>query len=563
MNGIRRATRRAILIACSVVLVASGSTAYFWKSWARPAVAEPLFPELGSYHRAITTHSETAQKYFDQGLAFFYGFNADAAAASFEAAAASDPDCAMAYWGIAMSQGAPVDDPQAAAPRALAAYQATREALRLAGDASPVEQALIKAAAQRFDVSLEIDPAARDQSYASAMRRAWQAFPDDPDVGALTAKAISAAGSLDVCAVPGRALPPSPEVVRSLETVLARHPDHPYALHLLIHALEGTEQFERAKAAADYLRNYAPGLSHLVHMPSHIDIRRGDWDAAMTASQRAIASEKNFEKLAGDPGFFRVMALHNYHMLIYVAAMQGNSALATQAAKEVLTKIPADYRDREVERVDFYYALPYQLHIRFGRWKAMLAEPAPPNDLPIATAMWQLGKAMAYVATGDLGEAKFEQATLVSTVMTFYPDARSRKISGPLLFKVAGASLGGAGLSREGKVNEAIEQLRQAVHDEDELPYMEPPDLLVPARHVLGALLLTASRDKEAETVYREDLARHPHNGWSLFGLWQSLQKQKRSADAAKVEAEFNEAWKHADIKLTASYLGLPAKRVQ
>ena len=335
MNGIGRATRRAIVIACSVALVACGSAAYFWQSWSRQAVAEPFFPGLGSYHRAVNTRSEVAQKYFDQGLAFLYSFDQDAALASFQAAAASDPDCAMAYWGIAMAAGAKVDDPEAIAPRTMEAYKASREAMRLARDALPVEQALIKAAAQRFDIVQGADSAARDQSYASAMRRAWQAFPDDPDVGSLTAKAIAAANALDVS--PRRAgAPPSPEVVRTLEMVLARHPDHPYALHLYIHAVEGTDKFEQAKAAADRLRDYAPGLSHLTHMPSHIDIRRGDWNAAMTASQRAIAAEKNFEKLAGDPGFYRVMVLHNYHMLIYVAAMQGRSALATQTAKEVL-----------------------------------------------------------------------------------------------------------------------------------------------------------------------------------------------------------------------------------
>lgn len=561
MNGIRRATRRAIVIACCVAVIACGSTAYYVRSWSRRAVTEPFFPGIGRYHRAVTTRSETAQKYFDQGLAFLYAFNQDAAAASFEAAAASDPDCAMAHWGIAMAQGSKVDDSKAAAPRALEAYKASREALRLAGDASPVEQALIKAAAQRFDITILTDSADRHQSYASAMRRAWRDFPDDPDVGALTAKAISAAGSLDICAAPGQALPPSPDVVRTLETVLARHPDHPYALHLLIHALEGTDQFEQAKAAADRLRDYAPGDAHLTHMPSHIDIRRGDWEAAMTASQRAIAAEKDFEQLAGDPGFYRVMVLHNYHMLIYVAVMQGRSDLATQAAKEVLTKIPRDYRDRDVERVDFYYALPYQLHMRFGRWTEMLAEPAPPNDLPIATAMWHLGKAMAYLATGEMGEAKFEQATLVSTVTTFFSDARSRKINGRVLFQVAAAPLSGLGLLYEGKANEAIEQLRQAVKDEDRLPYMEPPDLILHARHVLGAVLLNTGRDKEAEAVYREDLVRHPHNGWSLFGLWQSLQKQKRTVEAAKAEAEFHDAWKHADIKPTASCFGLPAKK--
>jgi tetratricopeptide (TPR) repeat protein len=557
MSGIKRASRPATVIACALALVACGSAVYFWQSWAHPAVAEPLFPAVGAYHRAVTTHSEAAQKYFDQGLIFFYGFDADRAAASFDAAATCDSECAMAYWGLAMAKGATVDDPQAAVPRAVEAYQASREALRLSRDASPVEQALIKAAAQRFDVSHRDNPEDRNRSYASAMRRVRQAFPDDPDVGALTAKAVSAAGTIDVCAAPGQALPASEEVVQMLQAVLAQHPDHPYALHLLIHALEGTDKFEQAKGAADRLRDYAPSLSHLTHMPSHIDIRRGAWDAALAASERAIAADNEAAKLVGDPGFYRGMVLHNDHMLIYIAAMQGRSALATATAKDLLTQIPRDYRDRDVERVDVYYALPYQLHIRFGRWKEMLAEPAPPNDLPIATAMWQLGKCMALVAKGDLGEAKFQQANLVQTVMSFFPEARSRKIDGRLLFKVAGNSLAGEGLLAEGKTDLAIEQLREAVREEDALKYMEPPELLLPARHVLGAVLLKAGRPAEAEAVYREDLARSPHNGWSLFGLWQSLLAQKRTADAATVEAEFKEAWKHADVTLTSSCLGL------
>ncbi len=413
---------------------------------------------------AVTTRSEIAQKYFDQGLAFLYSFDQDAALTSFEAAAVCDPDCAMAYWGIAMSEGAKVDDPEAAAPRTMEAYKASREALKLAGDSSPVEQSLIKAIAQRFDILQETDPAAREQSYASAMRRAWQAFPDDPDVGALTAKAISAARSLDVCAAPGQALPPSPEVVRSLETVLARHPDHPFALHLLIHALEGTDQFEQAKPAADRLRDYAPGLSHLTHMPSHIDIRRGDWDAAMAASQRAIASEKDFEKLAGNPGFYRVMVLHNYHMLIYIAAMQGRSELATQAAKEVLTQIPTEYRERDVERVDFYYAAPLSTSHPFrtlerdvGRTCARLTICRSRRPCGSWERRWPTSP------YGESGEAKFQQATLVSTVMSFFSvPLRSRKINGRVLFKVAAASLGGQGLYGEGKVDEAIAQLREA-----------------------------------------------------------------------------------------------------
>ena len=399
-----------------------------------------------------------------------------------------------------------------------------------------------------------------DESYASAMRRAWQAFPDDPDVGALTAKAISSARAFDVCTAPGQPLPPSEEVVHTLEKVLAQHPNHPYALHLLIHVLEGTDQFEQARGAADRLRDFAPGLSHLTHMPTHIDIARGDWQAALIASEKAVAADKAYQKIVANPGFYRGLVLHNNHMLAYVAAMQGRGQKSTQAVQELLANIPHDYLERDVERVDFYYALPYQLHMRFGRWKAMLAEPAPQSDLPIATAMWHLARATAYAANRDVGEAKFEQVAFLSVVQSFLPDARFRKTDGPVVFKIAAAALAGEILYREGKVDEAIGQLREAVRDEDSLLYIEPPDWVQPTRHVLGATLIDAGRYAEAEAVYREDLVRHPENGWSLFGLSQSLRKQRKSAESTVVAARFKEAWKNADIKLTASYLGLPSK---
>jgi tetratricopeptide (TPR) repeat protein len=560
MKRLRKATVRAILVACFVSLAVCGSAPYFFHRWSQGATAEPFFAGLGPYSRKVTTHSEAAQKYFDQGLAFLYGFNYDAAGASFQAAAASDPNCAMAYWGIAMANGGGVDDSEAIIRRAVESWKASRNALEHAQNASPVEQALIKAVSKRFDMPPPLDRKPLDESYASYMRRAWQAFPDDPDIGALTAKAISRARTLDVCVAPGQPLPPSEEVVHALEKVLAQHPNHPYALHLFVHALEGSDQFERAKGAADRLRDMAPGLSHITHMPTHIDIRRGDWHAALVASEKAVAADKAYQKIVADPGFYRGLILHNNHMLAYVAAMQGQSRKATQTVQELLTNIPHDYLERDVERVDFYYALPYQLHIRFGRWKAMLAEPAPQPDLPIATAMWHLARSTAYAANHELGEAKFEQTAFISIVQSFLPDARFRKNNGQFMFRIAAAALAGEILYREGKVDEALGQLREAVRGEDSLLYMEPPDWVQPMRHILGATLMDAGRYAEAEAVYREDLVRHPENGWSLFGLSQSLRKQKKSAEADDVAARFQHVWQHADIKLTASCLCLPAK---
>jgi tetratricopeptide (TPR) repeat protein len=558
MRRLRRGTARAILFACLVSLVVCGSAPYFLYRLREAAHSEPFIPGLGPYSRKITTRSQQAQRYFDQGLAFFYGFNYDAAAASFEAAAASDPNCAMARWGIAMANGAGVDDAEANARRREEAWKASREALERAADATPVEQALINAVGKRFEKSSPFDQGAHEQPYAAAMRRAWQAYPADPDVGALTAKAISAARTLDVCMAPGQPLPPSEEVVGTLEKVLKDHPDHPYALHLLIHALEGSDQFLRAKSAADRLRDFAPGLSHLTHMPSHIDIRRGDWPAAFLACEKAVAADDAYAKLVQDPGFYRSMILHNDHMLAYVAAMQGRSAEATAAVRRLLANIPRDYLEKDVSRGDCYYALPYQLHLRFGRFREMLAEPAPQSDLPIANAMWRLGRSKAFAARGELEEAKFEQATFVSIVKSFYPGTSFRKNDARFMFQIAGAALAGEILYREKKTDEAVSQLREAVRGEDSLRYMEPPDWIEPNRHILGAVLMDAGRYGEAQTVYSDDLARHPENGWSLFGLSESLRKQKKEAEAAEVAVRFKVAWKDADIPLTASHFGLP-----
>lgn len=560
MKRLRTPLARAILIAGFVLLVVCGSAPYFLRHWSRGGTSEPLFAGLGSYSRKITTDSTAAQTYFDQGLAFLYGYNYDASIASFKAAASSDPDCGMAWWGVAMANGSDVDDEKEMARRASEAFKASKRALDCLRRASPVEQALIKAVGKRFDFSPLVDRKALDQSYASAMRRAWHAFPDDPDVGSLTAKAMARAGTLDVCAAPGQPLPASEEVVQCLRTVLSQHPDHLFALHLWIHVLEGTDRFEEAKGAADRLRDYAPGLSHITHMPTHIDIRRGDWQAALVASQKAVAADTAFQDTVGDPGYYRNLVLHNKHMLAYVAAMQGRSREATQAVRDLLEEIPPDYLSRDVEQVDFYYALPYQLHIRFGRWKEMLAEPAPLSELPIATAMWHLGKSTAYLATGEIAQAKFEQTSLLSVVQSFPPDASFRKNDGRAMFNIAAAALAGQILYREGKVDLALQQMRDAVRGEDSLQYMEPPEWIQPMRHVLGATLLDAGRFAEAEAVYRDDLARHPHNGWSLLGLSHSLQKQKRSPDSAEAAAQFQEAWQHADVKLTSSCFCLPGK---
>ncbi len=244
-------------------------------------------------------------------------------------------------------------------------------------------------------------------------------------------------------------------------------------------------------------------------------------------------------------------------MLAYAAAMQGESREAADAVHELLSSIPHEYVERDVNRVDFYFALPYQLHMRFGNWKAMLAEPPPQSDLPIAQAMYHLGRGVAFAARNELEDAKYERAVFLGIVQSFPQGATFRKNDARSMFKIAYLALDGQILYRQGKRDQALAELRQAVQSEDSLQYMEPPDWIESSRHLLGALLLDAGRDAEAESVYKEDLRRHPENGWSLYGLARCLRKQKNT-QAEAVAARSKAAWKYADVPLTSSTLRLP-----
>jgi tetratricopeptide (TPR) repeat protein len=561
MKRLLKAPVRAVFVACFLALVLCGSVPYFLHRWSHSEPAEPFFSGLGPYTRKVTTSSDMAQRYFDQGLAFLYGYNYDESIRSFEAAAASDSNCPMAYWGIAMANGGGVNDDQTNSARAVAAWKAAGRALQLTDKASAVEKSLIKAVNKRYAMPPPLDRRPLDESYAEAMRRVWKAFPDDADVGALTAKAVLRTRRSDVCQAPSRPLPALDEALHILDSVLAKSPNHPFALHVLIHAVEGSDHPERGEAAANRLRNFAPGLGHLTHMPSHIDIRCGRWQEAVIASEKAIAADKIYQQIVADPGYYRSFMIHDNHMLAYAASMQGQSGKAMQTIQEMLSSIPEDYIAHDVSGVDFFFGMPYELDLRFGRWDAMLAEPAPREYFPVSTALWHFGRGVAYAAQHQLAEAKFEQALFSSARQSVPAGSRFLENDAAQMFEIAAGVLDGEILYREGKVDEAIVKLREAVRGEDRLRYVEPPEWVQPVRHVLGATLMDAGRYAEAETVYREDLVRHPENGWSLFGLSQSLRKQKKNAEAAAVTARFNTIWQHADMKLTASCLCLPGKQ--
>lgn len=521
--------------------------------------AEPRFGGLGSHHRKVTTTSDAAQQYFDQGLAFLYGFNHDEAIRSFEAAAASDPQCAMAFWGIAAANGPHINNPAVDQAHAKAAWSALTKARALAGNGTNVEQGLIEALAKRYADPQPADRKPLDAAYATAMSEVWKAYPNDADVGALAAEAMMDLRPWDQWTLDGKAQPGTDEVIRILDEVLERSPGHPLALHLMIHAVEASPHPEKADLAADRLRDLEPALGHMVHMPSHIDVRRGRWQEAVTVNEKAIAADAAYRKTMPQQGFYRVYMAHNFHMLAYAAMMQGESKKATRAIEDMLAGIPEEFIKNSASMIDGFFAMPYELDMRFGRWDAMLARAKPRDCFPITTALWHYGRGVSFAAKDDVANAKSEQQAFAAAVKAVPKDASFAKNSAADILGIAEKTLAGEILYREGKTDEALAALREAARREDNLHYIEPPAWIQPVRHALGAALMDAHRYSDAEAVYRDDLARYPENGWSLFGLSRSLKMQGKDAEASAVTVRFEKIWQHADVKLSSSCFCLQA----
>lgn len=546
-----RAKLSLVLIAASLAVAVPAVPALPTESREAP----PLFEGLGTHTRKVTTNSADAQKFFDQGLNFLFAFNHDEAIREFKHAAALDLDCAMAHWGAAIANGPHINNPVVPPDRAKAAWAALKLAGEKAKGASEADQALIAALAFRYADPQPEDRGKLDEDYAKAMKGAWKKFPKDADIGALYAESLMDLRPWDLWTGDGKPQPETQEIIATLEAVLELNPNHPLALHLTIHALEASPNPEKADKPADRLRHLMPALGHMVHMPSHIDVRRGRWQTAIEANERAIVADKKYAKTVPEQGFYRLYMAHNHHMLAFAAMMQGESKRALDAVREMLADVPKEWVaiPENAAIADGYVAAPLEVMKRFGKWDEILKEPEPPEIFPIARTMWHHIRAVAYTAKGELVKAREEQKAFRQLAKAPPLGATFGNNAARDLFAVGEDMLEGEILAREGKTADAIKALRAAVANEDLLRYGEPPDWIVPVRHALGAVLLKDGQAAEAEKVYREDLRRWTDNGWSLFGLAASLEAQGKKAEAANVRAKFDEVWKRADVKLSSS----------
>jgi pimeloyl-ACP methyl ester carboxylesterase len=516
---------------------------------------DALAPELsglGTLHVPVSTSTPRAQRFFDQGIRLLYAFNHAESIRAFREAARLDPTLAMAYWGQALALGPNLNAPMTR-DNGRAAYAAIQAARAAAPRASARERALIEALAARYAPEGAGDRPALDRAYAAAMQKVASQFPDDADIQTLYADAVMNTMPWDYWQKDGTAKPETARILEALERTIARYPDHAGALHYHIHLVEASDNPDRAERSADRLGPLMPAAGHMVHMPAHIYIRVGRYADAADANVRAIAADEDYLAQCQAQGLYPVSYYpHNLHFLWAAATFEGRAAAAVDAARKVAEKVPHHHAGALAWTADFPVT-PMLAYTRFGRWRDVLTEPKPPAHEPYATGIWHYGRGLAFVARRQLDRAGVELAAVKAT-MAHEAFATTLKDL-PLLtnLQIASRILEGELRLREGDAAAAITVLREAVTIEDGLPYAEPPLWHHPPRQILGAMLLEAGKPAEAEAVYREDLKRFRENGWSLFGLRQSLRAQHRGHEAAEVQRRFERAWNRADITLTSS----------
>ena len=521
------------------------------------ALVAPLFGGLGNLKHSITTPSAKAQRYFNQGLTLCYAFNHVEAIRSFRGALVEDPNCAMACWGIAYASGPHVNRPMTAEDNTRA-WIALQQAIALKGQASPKEQAYIDALARRYQESFAEDRLALDKAYAAAMRDVARAYPDDLDAQTLLAEALMDTMPWDYWAKDRSPKPETEEALAALRVVIARDPNHPGANHLMIHAVEAGPTPELGLEPANRLLTYAPQAGHLVHMPSHIYVRVGEYEQAARANVLASRADESYIRHCRAQGFYPgVYYPHNVHFLWYARFFQGRRADAMAAAEKVAEYALDNYcgNTKAMEGPRLRH-LPWLTAARFGQWDEVLKVPRPSetNDFLVDRAMWHFVRGLAFAARHQATEAAAEHAAMQQLVQS----DQARSLDNPQfpatgMLAVADHWLAGRVAGAQGQPVLMVAELEKAVAAEDALPYMEPAFWPIPTRPALGAALLRTREPGKAEAVFREDLKRWPRNGWALFGLEQSLRAQDKVQAANAVRAEFETAWKQADgpISLT------------
>ena len=531
------------MLLCGILLCVGAAA----QDHASHAQAHPvtLVTGLGDLHHPVSTKNPQAQAFFDQGLRFIYAFNHDEAARSFQHATELDPKLAMAYWGVAEAVGPNYNDP-ADPDRYKRAHEAVLKAVDLSDQASPSDQAYIQALAKRFPADPKSDLKKAAEEYRDAMRQVVSEFPDDLDAATLFAEAGMNLHPWGLWHVDGTPEAGTDEIVATLESVMKRDPNHLGAIHYYIHAVEASPTPERALAGANKLAALAPGAGHIVHMPAHVYIRTGDYEAAVKTNEQAADVDRAYIRGTGVQGIYPMMYYsHNLHFIAMCSAMNGNYAESRKNADLLVQNVGPHVK--AMPPLEGFMTIPIAVEIRFHHWNELLKMPQPDSSMKTATVFWHFGRGLALAGTGKLAEAEVEYKVVSEAEAATPPDVIFQM---PInnkakdIMKIAKDVLGAKIALAKNENDGAVVMLRDAVAIQDTLKYGEPPDWFFPVRESLGATLLMSGDAAGAEKVFRDDLDRNLRNPRSLWGLHQALLQQKREYDAGFVQKQFESSWK-------------------
>lgn len=524
----------------------------------------PLVPGSGTYSRPTSITVPEAQAFFDQGLRLAWGFYFPEAIASYQEAARLDPDNPMPHWGMAHAMGPNPnsryammpDDPKGEGQKAI------KRAMALVENADPLEREIIRAMYVLYDKAGIPDNHARDRAYLAAMRQLNKEHPEDPDIAALYAAAYMSIGKWDYWDKDGNPKDETIPVAEALEHIISKNKSHPGVLHLHIHLIEASLEPERALVSADALEATVPIGGHVVHMPAHIYVRVGQYDKAIDSNIRSQEVDKKFAMIWGDNNFpdigtyplsHKIHSGHALDFIRYSATVQGNYAVAIDAANRVAENIHPDHM---IMRGQKGAAAVWLVQKIFGKWDEILATEPAHSGTPYLDGIWAYAKGSAHLGKGDLAAAK-EQLALLKGIAEA-PNADEYRVGATpasAVLKLAAYGLEGEVQMADGNLDDAIASFEAGVTIEDENNYTEPPDWAQPMRHYLGAALLEAGRVQEAEAVYRRDLRWNQNNGWSLLGMHQVLKAQGKLEEAQEYYDAWQAAWAYADVDITASHL--------
>jgi tetratricopeptide (TPR) repeat protein len=509
------------------------------------AGAVQLVSELGNHHHPISTSSAEAQRFFNQGLTYHYAFNDDEAARSFVRAAELDPQSAMAAWGVALALG-PGYHGEVVQARAKsdASHEAVRKALELARQVPDWERAYVEALAKRVAGDADHDQP-QAAAYKNAMRQVMQQYPDDLDAATLFAESALRLHNWQIWDLDGKANEDAEEIVTTLESVLRRAPLHIGANHYYVHALEGSPHPERALASAERLQTLAPAAGHLLHMPSHIYIQIGEYDKAAQQNEIAVAADEAYLQESGALGHYLLHYYsHNLTFLAVARAMQGRFGDAWTASQKLAAFLGPHVH--EIPMLESAMQTPLITLVRFRRWQEILRHPPPEERVPMVRAFWHFARSMAFAETGNPAAAEKEQKMFLARILAGGTSATRLSPFPAAAAKLLEARIASARNNRK----EAIELLKAAVKEEENIVYHDPPLFYLHVRESLGGALMLAGNYAEAESVFREDLRKYPRNGRSLFGLLESLKAQGKHYAAQLVQSRFDAAWQRADTPL-------------